>query len=670
MGACDFSTVFSEICGSIVAGDSVSQVEIYSLLFDNYYLSHKDEAAILDKSDINKRKQGKMNAHSGIIKYYCQDPEALAYDIETNIIPLISDKYALRDTFINMVKCDSCSEEKKADTLSDIDDLPQFFANVIIHSFGHNSVQKNTSPDISERIISSVPKPCKTFSGRKKELSALDEMLKAHDKIFVYGIGGIGKSEFVKTYISNHKKEYKNILYTTYESNLQTTIADLLFKDDVPQETIAARFERHSEYLKLLKNDSLIIIDNFDILPDEDEYLDELLSYNCNIIFTTRNNFGDDYDTFELADIDRTTLFEIAEKFGLSDINHDTLDRIFAAAHDHTLACELIIRLLKKSAHTPDEILEMLMNNHVNIGASDKIRRSKTTDAAKYSEHIRQLFRLFALSEEQQVIMRLFSLIPVVGIYDKYFQFLTATPDCDIINELDEIGLIRYEDHLITVHPLIGEAAAFDLSPDMDNCGHFIDALNMEYQHHLKTPINNMRQEVILEIADRIVEFAGKDNVPKYFEFLTNAAPYAEVFEDTYRMERYISQMEEYLPQITDVLSKAVYLTIKASYSMLYGNDADTAIEYSTQALSILHDYPDSYREAVLCFNIYNSMGAFLIEKKDFPRAKLCLQQARTYAENFDMPLDDVAVMFHNLSVLELNNGNKSAKIIAEKNSQ
>ena len=654
MGACDFSAVFSEICSSMIAGDSVSQVEIYSLMFDNYYLMHKDEATLLDKSDINKRKQGKMNAHSGIIKYYCQDPEALAYDIETNIIPLISDKYALRDTFINMVKCDSCSEEKKADTLSDTDDIPQFFANVLIQSVGHNSVQKNFSPDISDRIVSSVPKPCKAFSGRKKELEALHKMLQARDKIFVYGIGGIGKSEFVKAYISNHKKEYKSILYTTYESNLQTTIADLLFKDEVPQETIAARFERHSEYLKLLKNDSLIIIDNFDILPDEDEYLDELLSYNCNIIFTTRNNFGDDYDTFELADIDRTTLFEISDKFGLSDINHDTLDRIFAAAHDHTLACELIIRLLKKSAHTPDEILEMLMNNHVNIGASDKIRRSKTADAARYSEHIRQLFCLFALSEEQQNIMRLLSLIPVAGISDKYFQFLTNTTDCDIINELNEIGLIRYEDHLITVHPLIGEAAAFDLSPDMDNCAHFIDSLNMEYQHHLKTPINNMRQEVILEIADRIVEFSGKNNVQKYFEFLTNAAPYAEVFEDTYRMERYISQMEEYLPQVTDFLSKAVYLTIKASYAMLYGNDADTAIEYSTQALSILHDYPDSYREAVLCFNIYNSMGAFFTEKKDFPRAKLCLQQARTYAENFDMPLDDVAVMFHNLSVLWL----------------
>ncbi|MGN1101782.1 MAG: hypothetical protein ACI4RG_06285 [Huintestinicola sp.] len=88
------------------------------------------------------------------------------------------------------------------------------------------------------------------------------------------------------------------------------------------------------------------------------------------------------------------------------------------------------------------------------------------------------------------------------------------------------------------------------------------------------------------------------------------------MFEDTYRMERYISQMEEYLPEITDILSKAVYLTIKASYSMLYGNDADSAIEYETQALSILHDYPDSYREAVICFNIYNSLGAFFHREK------------------------------------------------------
>ncbi|MGN1135289.1 MAG: hypothetical protein ACI4SF_03625 [Oscillospiraceae bacterium] len=46
-----------------------------------------------------------------------------------------------------------------------------------------------------------------------------------------------------------------------------------------------------------------------------------------------------------------------------------------------------------------------------------------------------------------------------------------------------------------------------------------------------------------------------------------------------------------------------MYLTFKTSYAMLYGNDDDTAIEYATQTFSILHDYSDNYREAVLCFN-------------------------------------------------------------------
>lgn len=118
MGACDFSAVFSEICISIIGGESISQVEIYSSLFDSYYRTHNDEFFFLDKSDISKRKQGKLNAHAGVMAYYCQNAAALASDIKANILPILSDKYALRDAFINMVRCDSCSEEKKADTLS------------------------------------------------------------------------------------------------------------------------------------------------------------------------------------------------------------------------------------------------------------------------------------------------------------------------------------------------------------------------------------------------------------------------------------------------------------------------------------------------------------------------------------------------------------------------
>ncbi len=62
-----------------------------------------------------------------------------------------------------------------------------------------------------------------------------------------------------------------------------------------------------------------------------------------------------------------STFFEIAEKLNVTDIDKDTLDKIFEALHNHTLACELILRLLKKSAFTADELLDKILNEHVGL---------------------------------------------------------------------------------------------------------------------------------------------------------------------------------------------------------------------------------------------------------------------------------------------------------------
>ncbi len=63
-----------------------------------------------------------------------------------------------------------------------------------------------------------------------KELRAFSEMLEAHEKVFIYGIDGIGKSEFVKKYISEHKKDYTNILYNTYSESILRESAIHIFK--------------------------------------------------------------------------------------------------------------------------------------------------------------------------------------------------------------------------------------------------------------------------------------------------------------------------------------------------------------------------------------------------------------------------------------------------------
>ena len=419
-------------------------------------------------------------------------------------------------------------------------------------------------------------------------------------------------------------------------------------------------------YLRVMQNDTLIIIDNFDTIPEDAENFDDIMELNCKIIFTTRSHIGEDYAVFEMSNIERQSLFEIAEKLKVTDVDRETLDRIFAALYDHTLACELILRLLKKSAFTADELLDKILNEHVGLDVSDKIRKDIS---ATYYEHIHQLFRLFALTNEQKNIMRLLSLIPVNGIRDEYFMQLSGVKNMNVINELDEIGLVQYSEHIISIHPLIGEAAAADFAPDMDNCHSFMEKLINEFQHHLYTKMNVMRQATILEIADRIVEFTAKNDIERYFYFLINACPYAETFEDEHRMKSYISEMERYVDSVSDNLSKAVYFMCRSSFEILFFHNCVTAIKYSKSAQefipNILVDGDFEQREISLCYNLYGNLGIYHFFNKDIENARKNLEMAIQICQKHKIPIEEYVTFLNNLQLISMieSNGRKEISL-------
>lgn len=506
---------------------------------------------------------------------------------------------------------------------------------------------------MSERINIPTISSCKYFCGREKELQAFSEMLEAEDKIFIYGVGGIGKSEFVKKFIKDNKSDFTNILFITYADSLKNTIAGINFKGDKSDEVLENLYTQHMNYLRVMQNDTLIIIDNFDIVSEDDENFDDIMELNCKIIFTTRSHIGEDYTVFEMPNIERQYLFEIAEKLKVTDVDKNTLDKIFEALHNHTLACELILRLLKKSAFTADELLDKILNEHVGLDVSDKIRKDIS---ATYYEHIHQLFRLFALTDEQKNVMRLLALAPVDGIDDKYFMQLSGVKNMNAVNELDEVGLVYYGEHIIRVHPLVGEVSAADFAPDMDNCRSFMDGLIDEFQHHLYTKNNYFRQATVLEIADRIVEFTAKNDVEHYFYFLINACPYAETFEDEHRMNSYISEMEKYLDGVSDKLSRAVYFMCRSSFEILFPHNCVTAISYSKSAQKLI---PDVFakgnfeqREISLCYNLYNNLGMYYFFNKDFENARKYLEKAIRICQKYKVPIEEYVTLLNNLQLV------------------
>lgn len=631
MAIFDFAEVFAVLLRYAV---SLKKDELYSKILYSYY-EFNDKLDIAAEYTANKvRNRKKVLEREGRQFYAEAENYTVLYDdLNERVLPYVSDKFGMCDEIRQLIISDGMNEADRENLLKYYpkaeDEITDFLTKVIIFSLNRSTKAGAESPIMSERINIPTISSCKYFCGREKELQAFSEMLEAEEKIFIYGVGGIGKSEFVKKFIKENKSDFTNVLFITYADSLKNTIAGINFKGDKSDEILENLYTQHMNYLRVMQSDTLIIIDNFDIVPEDDGNFDDIMELNCKIIFTTRSHIGEDYAVFEMPNIERQYLFEIAEKLNVTDIDKDTLDKIFEALHNHTLACELILRLLKKSAFTADELLDKILNEHVGLDVSDKIRKDIS---ATYYEHIHQLFRLFALTDEQKNVMRLLSLAPVEGIDDKYFMQLSGVKNMNAINELDEVGLVYYSEHIIRVHPLVGEVAAADFAPDMDNCRVFTDNLILECRHHLPDEENVMRQAVVLEMCDRIVEFSAKNDTEYYFYFLINAYPYAEIFEDEHRMRLYLAEMEKYQTEVKDRFLRAVYFMSRASFAMLFEKDCAAALKHTISAQRSIPEVVGggfySRREIDICFNVNNNLGRFYLENGDLKNSKKYLKKA------------------------------------------
>ena len=271
---------------------------------------------------------------------------------------------------------------------------------------------------------SEVPKPCRHFLGRDKELEELYTMLEENRHVFLCGIAGIGKSELAKAYAKHYKKHYTNILYVEYTGDLHQDITDMDFIDDPPEISEQERFQRHNRFLRSLKSDTLLIIDNFNVSATQDSFLSVVLKYRCQILFTTRSKL-DEYCTLPLKEIeDMNALFQLTSVFySEADKYRSTVEKIIETVHYHTFAVELAAKLLENGISTPGQLLAKLQEERASLDNEDKIKIIKDGQSSKatYYSHIHTLFSLYALSRKQQEPERGISeLQKLSGIIKKY----------------------------------------------------------------------------------------------------------------------------------------------------------------------------------------------------------------------------------------------------------
>lgn len=338
-------------------------------------------------------------------------------------------------------------------------------------------------------LTSDYPAVVKNFIGRESELCQIRNAFEYNNIIFLYGFGGIGKSELAKKYAHNYKDDYDTILFCRYTESLKNT----LYLIPCGQETDIITKHSFSNKEKILKNllneRVLLIIDNFDVDVAEDDYLCELSEYNAKIIITTRTDFSacalEGFEVINVSTIEKDTLRELfVVESGYGEISSEDsflIDKILAAYKYHTLFVKPLAYKIKHLGYTVKALKEevdsaLLEDIDLVVGVHDN---------KLYEETIKTLAeRLFNIeqldSEKQQILCDLYMLgeakISTTNYIDEVYKDLSQNEKKQLRNKLINlirVGLIQKNEltETLEIHPVIAEIINKNLNPDISKCG-------------------------------------------------------------------------------------------------------------------------------------------------------------------------------------------------------
>ena len=569
--------------------------------------------------------------------------EIMEEDFRCKIIPNLINESQARSQMEELIN-DSRNiiGNKTADEMLALTDNAAFFVAAIRYAILSDHEHSGLfSPDLSDTIQNSrLPSITEEFVGRKNELKECGKLLQERPTLFISGVAGIGKSEFAKYYADKNRKKYTNIIYLYYAGDLKKSIAGMGFDDDTSEMTEETLFDRHYKTLKKLHHDSLIILDNFNVLPKDDSFFREFAQNDFQLLITTRCR-PTQYPIMELKELDADT--ELPELFYClcPSATENTLatKQIIQTVHSHTLTVVLSALSLSANGMEAEELLYELQTCGLSISSGEAVELYKDGDYTDglMAEHLRKLLQLGKLSDPCLDVLRNLSLLSASGVLKNAFKNWLKLPSLNDVNYLAKYGFIHNdkENLKISLHPLIREIVALETLPSVSNCHTLLDSLHCICLVHgleVKRPQNVI--DSLISITENILADIPED----YLLFLQDMFPYLEKYLVTDYLPKLVERIEYVMKQDThSYCDRALLLDYKAEL-FLIKNDYKNALKKRLKAVSILEPYHTEdadQRTANLLSNLYNNLSnTYLLMKKTKEAAEM-LHTALTIRQEY-----------------------------------
>ena len=481
------------------------------------------------------------------------------------------------------------------------------------YRLSQDNLQRSLQDEKSYRLVTTLVYPDKHFVGREAELTDIKTKLSnVNNKVFLVGMGGIGKSEIARMYLNRHALDYEVVMWVPFSESLEHTISndDLLPIEgmshiDYPTDTQQEYAKRKLDLLKKIADRKiLIVIDNFDV--QNDPLLQSFCSGQYAVIFTTRyhqlENWIQEIDILSIiddADLMRLFCAEYRRNTGSQD--EKIVLRIIYLLEKHTLSIRLVASLMQSGRIRPAQMLSLLEDDNAKTAQLNK----KLPD--QIFSRLKMVFRLSTLNDEELFVMKNLSLISNKGIEIESFREWNELDGFDVIDGLINKNWIisDYTYDIIHLHPLIADLMLEELKKDPQCC---FTMLGNFYQRAINT------RGTSVEAKQRYVDIANTswDRLPQnhpYRSKMLEAKIDTTAALSLYRMTFPDCQL---LISEANSLDQKLYGYIKYGQSHSLLGEVEEGLRIAQEGYSLVKDIPNeklSKREGYLRIRLLSRLA-------------------------------------------------------------
>ena len=479
------------------------------------------------------------------------------------------------------------------------------------------------------------------YISRKDKLSEIRQHLENYHIAYLYGIGGIGKSETAREYAEEYRGSYTTIQLSIYSGDLKSLIAGLKFSSDDKtgdyfEKDINIRYETKLSLLSkaMINNErTLLIIDNYNVEPDSDEnkrnveVMKDLKKLHIHILFTTRTLPNDDKTKIDVEEFSKEELrhmfFAINPKDKDKEERIAQVDELIETAYRHTLTVDLVAHQTAKiegyGKKTLSDYIKVLKESGINSGINVAVYNNKDDNEKSdiIFEHIRALFNLTSLTNKEKYIMVNACLLPLSGMPVAEFESfidLENYPNSksndgwgedSTISNLVKSGWIKRingEVSKITLHPIVSEVTVNELKPGIteDKCKNFCDSVSeLIDKNNLKSV--DTYKDIFVSSADTLIKNKDRDSLVYVAKIASVLGDLAYYSESLCYYTKVLAIREKVLPENHPDIATS-YNNVGYAYGKL--GDHKKELEYKLKALAIEEKVlPENHPDIATSYN-------------------------------------------------------------------